>query len=101
MLRIIRTLRRTLCHYAALYLPLALFFAGCCGFAQSLHFVPPIYNVPLSSLSLLNGPTGLATDVHGSLYIVDTGHSAIWKVDRKSTRLNSSHRIASRMPSSA
>ncbi len=85
MLRIIRTLRRTLCHYAALYLPLALFFAGCCGFAQSLHFVPPIYNVPLSSLSLLNGPTGLATDVHGSLYIVDTGHSAIWKVDPTET----------------
>ena len=29
------------------------------------------------------------------------GTTLFWAIDRKSTRLNSSHRIASRMPSSA
>ncbi len=51
------------------------------GSAQSLTFVPPIYNVPLSSNTLLATPAGMAVDAHGALYIVDTGHSQVWKFD--------------------
>ena len=37
----------------------------------------------------------------GTMMAVTRGDGHIWKVDRKSTRLNSSHKVQSRMPSSA
>ena len=41
-------------------------------------------------------------DLHGYFYFLHLSYNlSQWKVDRKSTRLNSSHNVASRMPSSA
>ena len=39
--------------------------------------------------------------LHGTIHIFKNYFATVFSVDRKSTRLNSSHRIASRMPSSA
>ena len=79
-----RNVRRSSCILSCVAYSLA--FAGLiqtCGisFGQSLKFVPPIYNVPLSSSHLLNNPAGMAVDAHGTVYIVDTGHSQVWKID--------------------
>ena len=43
----------------------------------------------------------LEFDVSASGYFVDTARDGLEGLDRKSTRLNSSHRCTSRMPSSA
>ena len=37
----------------------------------------------------------------GGSYVIDNNQYRDWETDRKSTRLNSSHEIPSRMPSSA
>jgi trimeric autotransporter adhesin len=79
------TIRLTLYRYAALIAAVILSaFTPGSGHAQSLRFVPPIYTV--SSVSnVLNSPNALATDVAGNVYIADTGHSLIWKVDTTQT----------------
>ena len=48
----------------------------------------------------LNNPRGLNFDSEGALYVAEAGRGGAGP-DRKSTRLNSSHAITSRMPSSA
>jgi translation initiation factor 5B len=54
--------------------------------------------VPLEVIKKVCGPVFKGeTKVPGLLFIDTPGHRA----DRKSTRLNSSHRLTSRMPSSA
>ena len=62
---------------------------------------------PRSGVTALPGE-GLPEALAGAHTVVDVSNSPSWAdddvldfLDRKSTRLNSSHRIASRMPSSA
>jgi len=87
MSRIPCRLRGLLHHYVAPTLAVALVIAcGSCS-AQSLRYVPVIYNVSLSSLNLLSAPTALTVDVHCAVYVVDTGHSRVWKTDVFGTTL--------------
>ena len=51
--------------------------------------------------ALLTAPQGVAATPDGGFLIADTGNHRVRRVDRKSTRLNSSHLSVSRMPSSA
>jgi sugar lactone lactonase YvrE len=67
--------------YAALFAVVFAAVSATPASAQSLRYVPSIYNVSLPSPTLLHGPTALAADIHGNAYIVDTGHSRVWKVD--------------------
>ena len=81
MSRIFRRLRGLLHPYVELTAAVALVLACQSSTAQSLRYVPVIYNVSLSSLNLLSSPAALAVDVHGAVYIVDSGHSRVWKTD--------------------
>ena len=85
MLPVVRSFRTILRHPLTLAVYLAFLFASAAGVSQSLRFVPPIYTVPLPSLNMLSGPTALATDVHGNVYMLDTGHSQVLKVDTSQT----------------
>ena len=51
-------------------------------------------------ISLQSEQAPIVTDLVKSLGILETAYRD-WETDRKSTRLNSSHEIPSRMPSSA
>ena len=54
----------------------------------------------LTDAAGLISPESAVADAAGHLYVADTGNNRVLG-DRKSTRLNSSHRTVSRMPSSA
>ena len=66
-------------------------------YTLSLHDALPIYAVRLVGYRTINTLTNLG-DVDWKR---ETGLLSIWLLDRKSTRLNSSHTDISRMPSSA
>ena len=57
-----------------------------------------IYNLELSQQRTFSVAKYCLTESNG---IISSGHGSVETRDRKSTRLNSSHRCTSRMPSSA
>ena len=58
-------------------------------------------NTPLMELSGYSGKYGLEQNIIAKLEAFNPAGSVKDRVDRKSTRLNSSHTTVSRMPSSA
>ena len=76
--------------------------------------MPSVENLLGINLQKCSNPVRIVDKLHGGFMYVDCGHCTNcvtnsrnkwayrdWETDRKSTRLNSSHEIPSRMPSSA
>ena len=85
------------------YLIAALFIAGNMALPQLFHLIPqggitwlPIYFFTLIGAYKFGWKVGLLTAVLSPI-----ANSLLFGIDRKSTRLNSSHMPKSRMPSSA
>ena len=61
-----------------------------------------ILSASILSSGLLFSQSTLADPAQPGHYVIDAAHTAVlFTIDRKSTRLNSSHTDISRMPSSA
>ena len=69
------------------------------GVETLAHKVCLALNLPPVNLSWVDWTTTAAINGHGDMVIANIADDAV--VDRKSTRLNSSHTDISRMPSSA
>ena len=67
---------------------------------EELEVTQAEFNSLVSSNSFIDS-TNLILNVDGTRYIYNGTVYRDWETDRKSTRLNSSHRSLSRMPSSA
>ena len=59
------------------------------------------YNEDTNTYNICKGVVEVFSENVEALRFIDTPDYRDWETDRKSTRLNSSHEIPSRMPSSA
>src|SRR5690554_1032113 len=55
------------------------------------QILPDVLTLSLLWLGLLANSQGLFTNLHDAVYGAALGYGVLWSVDRKSTRLNSSH----------